>query len=323
MSYTPRPIKNYIANKSFVEAIDINDIVARLQRLESLTVSPPLSKVDSIQGSSISLLHKIPDIEFAELTEDVTDDESLLFSATLLTQNQSGTPDAPDNTYPFNTYTGRTIQCRNIFKIVASSGDNVAVVRFPRQVGEWILIAPFATTSGGGGGAYDSDIVMAYKEVYTIPLTVTKITGFDQCGGYMDAGGRWGYWDDTNDRIFINTPAYYEIGYSFYGYCPDYHTSTAGERHLALHTYLYKNNAVKTQTERVMTWDFLGYHDIGGSFYTHRQDARKYHGYCHWTEYISAAQFIDLRAYKAYDIADDIGATMNEINFWAKPAYTE
>lgn len=52
-----RPIQKYIPDRTVVSAKDINDIVRRLERLETFKVSPPLQLIDSNHGKYLSIQH--------------------------------------------------------------------------------------------------------------------------------------------------------------------------------------------------------------------------------------------------------------------------
>jgi hypothetical protein len=110
-------------------ATDLNNIAERIERLEKV-FSGNLLVYNGQNGINFNLPQNIPEVEFIELTENVEDDDTVLYTGLVLTQDIEG---------EFST-TSEELEFRNIFRCSFPSGRKGLVIRFPRGNGEWIII---------------------------------------------------------------------------------------------------------------------------------------------------------------------------------------
>ncbi len=150
-NFNTRRIQKYIPEKTRVSARDINDIVARLIRLENLSVGGGLQKNSSRTNTHISLNKVIHDFEYGFAAEDITAEDKL-FNVRLSQQLQTD-PDEDEGTFAYveddrggtvlsseETVSGVVVKARNLYRTIIRIGDKLRLWRYPRGVAEWIIL---------------------------------------------------------------------------------------------------------------------------------------------------------------------------------------
>lgn len=124
------PLSKLFKPKELLKADDLNNVIARIERLEKLSVHGLITTVNN-DSVCIALPNNIPDIEFILTDEEVTSESDRLFEGTLIDQNSSD---------EFERLEGQKIQFRNIFGCTIGENKKALVIRFPRGNGDWLFI---------------------------------------------------------------------------------------------------------------------------------------------------------------------------------------
>lgn len=146
--FSPRRIQEYVAGKTVVSARDINDIVERLERLESMMAIPPL-RISQTKPYNIMLMHEVHEMQLVSLESDL--------EATRYWWNYGKVIDLDVDTGFYDTgnphdkmygyYVRGTqvapevrLRFRNPFLFTGSGGDYALIAKMPQLDHEFIVV---------------------------------------------------------------------------------------------------------------------------------------------------------------------------------------
>lgn len=214
-NFKPRKIQHYIPEKTRPSAVDTNDIVKRLERLENLSVGSGLHKSDTPTNTHLSLVDFVHDMEHGYAAEAITADATLLFDVTLSKQDRSGSYTPPDNTYAFaeEVRGGMTVQARNPWLQTFDDGDMVWLWRYPREDQEW-LIMPAVPSVVTGTERVWVGITGPSSSTSTsiLDVTLTSTNAIDDPDDYWTIASntltcvKAGYWKIESSQLFAADP---------------------------------------------------------------------------------------------------------------------
>lgn len=138
-NFIPRQIQRYIPKQTQVAAQDINDIVERIKRLESLTVGAPLQLVSNARsialGMNPNFFDSVESWAFVQVKTSFIDSDGPPGTSTPLEgyryfQNSDGT----------YTASAEVIKFYNLIGIFGEAGDTAFLIKFPGKFHDWLLV---------------------------------------------------------------------------------------------------------------------------------------------------------------------------------------